>query len=123
MNNYSLNILGICESQWTGSGKKRLVSGETLLFSGHEEEDAPHTQGVALMLSKTAERALIGWKAHGLRIMAASFKTKKRRLNLNIIQVYAPTNKSDEADKEDFYNIVEKYQSRDLNIVMGDLNA
>ncbi|VDO81445.1 unnamed protein product [Schistosoma margrebowiei] len=30
-----------------------------LLYSGHEEENAPHTQGVALMLSKVARNALI----------------------------------------------------------------
>ena len=62
---YRLDILGISESRWTGSGQRSLATGERMLFSGHEEEDAPHTYGVALM-SKTAQRALIGWGAHGL---------------------------------------------------------
>jgi hypothetical protein len=56
---YNLTILGTSEARWTGSGQKRLASGELLLFSGHEKQDAPHTQGVALMLSKTAQRELI----------------------------------------------------------------
>ncbi len=35
-NNYKLQILGISEMRWTGSG--RMVSdGKTILFSGHEE--------------------------------------------------------------------------------------
>ena len=49
--------------------KKRLALGELLIFSGHKREDAPLTQGVALMLSKTAQRAFIGWEAHGPRFL------------------------------------------------------
>ena len=87
---------GISESRWTGSGQKRLATGELLLYSGHEEDNAHRTQGVALMLSKAAQRALMGWEAHGPRAIAATFKTKKERINMNIIQCYAPTNDSDE---------------------------
>lgn len=46
----------IDETGWTQSGKM-------LLYSGHEEDSSPHTQGVALMLSPTASRSLIGWEA------------------------------------------------------------
>ena len=75
MKAYRLDILGISESRWTGSGQNILNTGERVLFSGHEEEDAPHREGVALMLSKKAQKALIGWEAHGPRIMTASFRT------------------------------------------------
>ncbi|VDP43501.1 unnamed protein product [Schistosoma curassoni] len=68
------------------------TSGELLLYSGNEEESAPHTQGVALMLSKQAQNALIGWESHGQRIIKASLKTKKEVISMNIIQCYAPTN-------------------------------
>ncbi|VDP73399.1 unnamed protein product [Schistosoma mattheei] len=43
-----------------------------LLYSGHEEENAPHTQGIALMLSKEARNALVGWESHGSRTIKAS---------------------------------------------------
>ncbi|VDO64779.1 unnamed protein product [Schistosoma margrebowiei] len=52
MRRYNLEVLGISETHWTQVGQQRLTSGELLLYSGHEEENAPHTQGVALMLSK-----------------------------------------------------------------------
>ena len=31
-----------------------------------EEDDVPRTEGVAFMLSRVAQRALIEWEAHGL---------------------------------------------------------
>ncbi|KAK6975851.1 hypothetical protein BgiMline_022236 [Biomphalaria glabrata] len=69
MKMYKLTILGISESRWTGSG---LTSVELLLYSGHEQE-ATHTQRVVLMLFKRVQRVLIGWEAHGPRIITASF--------------------------------------------------
>ncbi|VDP55634.1 unnamed protein product [Schistosoma margrebowiei] len=77
MRRYNLELLGISETHWTQVEQQRLTSGELLLYSGHEEENAPHTQGVAFMLSKQAQSALIGWESHGPRIVKASFKTKK----------------------------------------------
>ncbi|VDO70987.1 unnamed protein product [Schistosoma margrebowiei] len=50
MRRYKLEVLGISETHWTQVGQQRLTSGELLLYSGHEEENAQHTQGVALML-------------------------------------------------------------------------
>ncbi|VDP08377.1 unnamed protein product [Schistosoma margrebowiei] len=98
-----------------------------LLYSDHEENNAPHTQGVALMLSKVARNALVGWESHGSRIIKASFKTKKEGITMDIIQYYAPTNDSNDDIKDQFYerlqSIIEKCPRKDLIILMGDLNA
>ncbi|VDO75828.1 unnamed protein product [Schistosoma margrebowiei] len=98
-----------------------------MLYSAYKEENAPHTQGVALMLSKQAQNALIGWESHRPRIIKASFKTKKEGTSINIIQCYAPINDYNEDAKDRFYNrlqsIVEKYPTKDPTILMGDLNA
>ncbi|VDP54945.1 unnamed protein product [Schistosoma margrebowiei] len=98
-----------------------------LLYSGHEEENTLHSQGVALMLSKVARNALVGRESHGSRIIKASFKTKKEGILMNIIQCYAPTNDSNDDIKDQFYerlqSIIEKCLRNDLTILMGDLNA
>ena len=62
----------------------RLATGELLLFLEHEKViNAP--QGVAFVLSKAAMGLFIEWKAHGPRLISASFRTEKRRINMNII--------------------------------------
>lgn len=104
MRNYNVSLLGIRETRWTQAGQRRQNSGEMLLYSGHEEEDGQCTQAVALMLSKTAQRALMGWEAHGPRIVTASYRTKEKRSNMNVIRCYAPTNDSKDDDKDQFYN-------------------
>ncbi|VDO58300.1 unnamed protein product [Schistosoma margrebowiei] len=74
MRRYNLEVLGISETHWTQVGQQRLASGKLLLYFGHDEENAPHTQAVALMLSKQAQSSLIGWGSHGPRVIKASFK-------------------------------------------------
>ncbi|VDP60525.1 unnamed protein product [Schistosoma mattheei] len=73
-------------------GQQRLASGELLLYCGHDEENDPHAQGVAMMLSKQAQNAIIGWESHGQRIIKAYIKTKKQSTTMKVIQCYEATN-------------------------------
>ena len=79
------------------------------------------------MLSRTAQRALIGWEGHDPRIITATFRTNERRITMDVIQFYAPTNDSDDQDKQEFYSrlltIIQDRPERNVIIVMGDFNA
>ena len=127
MKKYELSILGISETHWTGVGQSKLSTGELLLHSGHTVDGAPHTQGVALMLSRSAQGALIGWEGHGTPIITATFRTTNRRINMDIVQCYVPTNNGEDEEKENFYQklhaIVKILPSRNIIMVMGDFNA
>lgn len=124
MHSYKLAVLGLSETRWQQARQMRLATGELLLYSKHEEDSAAHT---SLMLSREADRALIGWKAHGPWMITSSFKTIKKNIKLNIIQCYAPTNNSSEDMKDHFYGrlqaVLDKRKGKDVNILMGEFNA
>ena len=127
MRNYNISLLGLSEVRWLQAGQLRLTSGEMLLYSGHTEEDAPHTEGVALLLAPEAQRALIGWEPVSSRIITAKFATKQKNIKLSVIQCYAPTNDADEEKKDDFYHqlqtVLDRQGAKDITILMGDFNA
>ena len=125
MYRYRLHILGISETHWIQSRKKRLSSGELILYAGRE--DKKHAEGVAIVLGKGAEKSLRGWEPHSERIIMASFTTRNKDINLNIVQIYAPTETASDEDKDAFYSllqgVIDKLSRKDVNIVMGDANA
>ena len=127
MKNYKIGVLGLSETRWLQSGQLRLSSGEQLLYSGHIEEGAPHTEGVALMLAPEADAALIGWEPFNSHIITAKFTTKKKDIRLNIIQCYAPTNDVEEEKKDGFYQqlqaVLDRRGTKDIIILMGGFNA
>ena len=123
MRDNKCEILGLSEVRWNGFGQVELTSGESVIFSGRE--DNLHRQGVGIMMSKKIKKSLIEWKPVNERIILARFYSKF--LKTTVIQVYAPTEDSTEEEKDVFYEqlqaVLNKTHKHDIKIVMGDFNA
>ena len=118
---YQLEILGLTEVRWTGSGK--IKHGEvTFLYSGPEEH---HERGVGILLGNEAARALIAWNPVNERIMTARLQTRHCRAKTMI--VYAPTEDANDTDKDEFYHqcqdLLNSIPTSDIVLLMGDFNA
>ena len=121
---YKLDLLGLCETRWSGSGELTTTTGELLIYSGRTDEEK-HEYGVGLILSKAMRKSLIEWPAVSERIITARLNTRLRKLT--IVQCYAPTNVATNEEKEAFYGLLETTLQHiiqsDIVILMGDLNA
>ena len=75
MRDYRLDILGISECRWTGSGKIKIGDGVEILYSGMPE-GGPHVHGVALMLSQNTAKSLLEFKPVNERLITARLQRK-----------------------------------------------
>ena len=123
MQRYRLNILGVSEVRWTGSGRYVAPTGEIMYYSGRE--DGQHRQGVGIILDKEANKSLMEWEPVNNRIIRARLYSKFTKMT--IVQCYAPTEEADDAEKDEFYaqlqGVLESVPKHDILLVMGDLNA
>ncbi|VDP12048.1 unnamed protein product [Heligmosomoides polygyrus] len=117
---YRLDILEVSEMRWTGNDRI-ISSGKSIIFSG----GSLHTNAAGFVLSQRASNALVSWKPVNDRIISARFRTK--HIRVTVVQVYAPTEDSEDAEKDEFYEClqqtIDKTPRRDLKIAMGDFNA
>ena len=123
MRRYHLDKLGITECRWTGSGKIRTQTGETIIYS--ERLDDHHSNGVATAMTKEAAMSLDEWMTVGGRITTTLFWS--RDIETTIVQVYAPTNDADEECKDSFYEhflkVINSTTRHDPLLLICDLNA
>ena len=116
-----LNILGLCETRWSGEGCFKRGDYE-IHFSGNSKGGL---YGVAIILDKHHAACVAGVNYISDRIMTIKLNTK--HVPMNVIHVYAPTSASSPEDIELFYNdlqnIIDRIPKREICMMTGDLNA
>ena len=122
MDRYGLEILGVSECRYTGSGRKE-IGDKIVLYSGRS--DGLHRDGVALFCSKRAAAALIEWEPIDKRLLVARLDATGGKMT--IIMCYSPTEVADEQVKDTFYHkLIDVFNSvptHDTVMVIDDLNA
>ena len=123
MNQYNLSILGVTEARWTGTGLQRMGSGETIIWSGRQDDN--HQEGVALIAEKKTAKTILQWKPINERLLYVRFNSKFAKLS--VIVAYAPTDVAEEEEKEEFYTKLQaslvSIPKHDVLLLMGDFNA
>jgi hypothetical protein len=122
LSRYRCDIVGIAETHRLGTEEME-EDGYKVVTSGNEAGD--HRRGVVLVLSKTAQKALIGYNPISERIIMARFQAFIGELI--VIQVYAPTADSSDKDINEFYDVLQMTMatlpSKACVVLMGDFNA
>ena len=97
MTRVNVDILGISELKWTGMGEFN-SDDHYIYYCGQESLGRNE---VAIMVNKRVRNAVLGCNLKNERMISVRFQGKP--FNITVIQVYAPTNKAEEAEVEWFY--------------------
>ncbi|XP_042886502.1 craniofacial development protein 2-like [Penaeus japonicus] len=115
-----VDIMGLSEVRWEGTG---IISDKdiTFIYSGGET----HQRGVGVMMTANAAKSIAGYWAISDRIILV--KLTGKQIDVNLIQVYAPTCDYTDEDIENFYESLtaakKLCKQHEITLVMGDLNA
>ena len=117
----NVDILGISELKWTGMGEFN-SDDHYIYYCGQE---SLRLNGVAIMVNKRVQNAVLGCNLKNDRIISVHFQGKP--YNITVIQVYAPTSNTEEAEVEWFYedlqDLLELTPPKDVLFITGDWNA
>ena len=93
----NVDILGISERKWTGMGEFN-SDDHYIYYCGQE---TLRRNGVAIMVNKRVQNAVFGCNLKNDTMTSVRFQGKP--FNIIVIQVYAPTSNTEEAEVERFY--------------------
>jgi exonuclease III len=114
-------VLVLQEIRWTGTGILE-KSKHFMLYNGHQKK---HEFGVGFLVNNRVKPTSIGFEPLSHRICV--LRIAGRFFNYTLINVYGPTEDSDEEEKENFYEVLNKVYTKhpqhDVKIILGDMNA
>ena len=113
----NVDILGISEQKWTGMGEFK--SDDNYIYYCRQE--SLRRNGVAIMVNKRVQNAVLGCNLKNDRLISVRFQGKP--FNITIIQAYAPTGSTEEAEVEQFYedlqDLLELTPQKDVLFITG----
>ena len=114
----NVDILGISEIKWTGMGEFN-SDDHYIYYCGQE---SLRRNGVATMVRKRVRHTLLGYNLKKDRMISVRFQGKP--FNIRVIQAYAPTSNTEEAEVEWFYedlqDLLELTSPKDVLFIIGD---
>ena len=93
----NIDILGISELKWMGMGEFN-SDDHYIYFCGQE---SLRRNGVAPIVNKRVQNSVLGCNLKNDRMIFVHFQRKP--FHITVIQVYAPTSNTEEAEVEQFY--------------------
>ena len=115
------DILGISKLKWTGMGKFN-SDDHCIYYCGQE---SLRRNGVAIMVNKRVRNAVLGYDLKNDLMISVHFQGKP--FSITVIQAYAPTSNTEEAEVERFYedlqDFLELTPPKDVLFTIGDWNA
>ena len=99
----NINILGISELKWTGMGE--FNSDDHYIY--YYGQESLRRNGVAIIVNKRVRNAVLGCNLKNDRMISVCFQDKQ--FNIMVIQVYAPTSNTEEAEVEQFYEDLQDF--------------
>ena len=93
----NVDILGMSELKWTGKGEFN-SDDHYIYYCGQE---SLRRNGVAIMVNKRVRNAVLGCNLKNNRMISVCLQGKP--FDITVIQVYAPTSTTEEAEVEQFY--------------------
>ena len=121
MERVKVDILGISELKWTGMGEFN-SDDHYIYYCGQE---SLRRNGVAITVNKRVRNAVLGCNLKNDRMISVCFQGKP--FSITVIQVYAPTSNTEEAEVEWFYedlqDLLELTPQKDVLFIIGDWNA
>ena len=117
----NIDILGISELKWTEMGE--FNSDDHYIYYCRQE--SLKRNGVAIMVNKRVQNAVLGCNLKNDRMISVHFQGKP--FNITVIQVYALTSNTEEAEVERFYedlqDLLELTPRKDVLFIIGDWSA
>ena len=117
----NIDIPGISKLKWTGVGEFN-SDDHYIYYCGQE---SLRRNRIAIIVNKRVQNAVLGCNLKNDRMISIRFQSKP--FNITVIQVYAPTSNTKEAEVEQFYedlqDLLELTPPKNDLFIIGDWNA